>query len=67
MQELYSTPLLDQYSVVVLDDVHERSVNYDVLFRFLKRILILRKDFKVVITSATADTVALSDFFTIQR
>lgn len=67
VQELYSDPLLDQYSIVILDDVHERSVNYDILFSFLKRILSLRKDFKVVITSATADTQTIFDFFTFNR
>jgi len=67
VQELYSNPLLDQYSVVILDDVHERSVNYDILFSFLKRILTLRKDFRVIITSATADTQAIADFFAFKR
>jgi ATP-dependent RNA helicase DDX35 len=53
VQELYGSPLLDEYSVVILDDVHERSVSYDILFSFLKRILRLRPEFKVIITSAT--------------
>lgn len=59
---------MDDYSIIVLDDVHERSVNYDILFSFLKRILTLRKnDFKVIITSATADTETISNFFTLQK
>lgn len=57
VQELYSSPLLEEYSIVILDDVHERSVSYDILFSFLKRILNKRRnDFKVIVTSATADT-----------
>jgi HrpA-like RNA helicase len=33
----------------------------------LKRILTLRKDLKLIITSATADTEAITNFFTIRR
>ena len=63
VQELYSSPLLEEYSVIVLDDVHERSISYDILFSFLKRILKKRKDLKVVITSATADDASIRNFF----
>jgi HrpA-like RNA helicase len=43
-------------------------VSYDILFSFLKRILTLRKnDFKVIVTSATADTQTIADFFTIRK
>ena len=63
VQELYSNPLLEEYSVIVLDDVHERSISYDILFSFLKRILKKRKDLKVVITSATADDASIRNFF----
>jgi len=63
VQELYSSPLLDQYSVIVLDDIHERTINYDILFSFLKRILQHRKDLKIVITSATVDTNSIVSFF----
>ena len=47
--------------------MHERSVNYDILFSFLKRILLKRKDFKVIVTSATADIETISDFFTTKK
>jgi HrpA-like RNA helicase len=63
VQELYSSPLLEQYSVIVLDDIHERTINYDILFSFLKRILQHRKDLKIVITSATVDTNSIVSFF----
>lgn len=50
-----------------MDDVHERSINYDILFSFLKRILKIRKNFKVIITSATIDNESLMNFFTINK
>ena len=53
--------------MIVLDDVHERSINYDVLFSFLKRILQRRQDLKVVITSATIDNEAIAAFFAVSR
>lgn len=67
VQELYSSPLLQEYSVIVLDDVHERSVNYDLLFSFLKRIIQRRTDLKVVVTSATIDNESLAAFFSLRR
>jgi HrpA-like RNA helicase len=63
VQKLYSDPLLDEFSVIVLDDVHERSINYEILFGFLKIILIKRKNLKVVITSATLDDKSIKAFF----
>jgi HrpA-like RNA helicase len=63
VQELYSSPLLDDYSVIILDDIHERTISYDILFSFLKRILQRRQDLKIVITSATVDTNAIVSFF----
>lgn len=54
--------------MVILDDVHERSVSYDILFSFLKRILNKRKEnFKVIVTSATADTQGIADFFSVRK
>lgn len=48
-------PLLSRYSVVMIDDVHERSVSTDMLLGVLKKILLKRKEFRVVISSATMD------------
>lgn len=56
VQELYQDPLLSRYSVIMLDDIHEKSINYEILFGFMKKILHLRKkDFKVILTSATTE------------
>ena len=47
----------------MLDDIHERSINYEILFGFLKIILIKRKDLKVIITSATVENKSIQAFF----
>jgi len=56
-------PNLSSYSVVMLDEAHERSVNTDALFGILKCLLQRRLDLKVVVTSATLDCEKFSQYF----
>jgi pre-mRNA-splicing factor ATP-dependent RNA helicase DHX15/PRP43 len=44
---------LKRYSMIIIDEAHERTVNTDVLLGLLKRMLVVRKALKVVIMSAT--------------
>ena len=61
--ELHDDRLFRQYDTLILDEAHERSLNIDFLLGYLKRVLARRRDFKLVITSATANTEELSGFF----
>lgn len=63
LSELKRDRLLRHYSAIIIDEAHERSLNIDMLLGFLKRILEVRKDLKVVISSATIDTGLFSGFF----
>ena len=71
LQELMRDPWLKSYSVVVVDEVHERSVNVDLILGFLRRIITGEaqgngrqgKSLKIVVMSATADTESLINFF----
>ncbi|KAB8664826.1 hypothetical protein FH972_026250 [Carpinus fangiana] len=69
LQELLADPLLTQYSAIIVDEVHERSINVDLVLGFVKRMIekgSKRKGagkLKSVIMSATADVEALRNFF----
>ncbi|GKE70314.1 pre-mRNA-splicing factor ATP-dependent RNA helicase DEAH7, partial [Tanacetum coccineum] len=44
---------LDKYCVIVMDEAHARSLSIDVLFGILKKVVARRRDFKLIVTSAT--------------
>ena len=63
LQELKLDPWLSKYSVIMVDEAHERSLNIDFILGLLKRILQERQDFKVIISSATINTDMFSMYF----
>jgi len=63
LQEMKLDPWMSKYSVIMVDEAHERSLNIDFVLGLLKRILVERKDFKVIISSATMNAEAFSSYF----
>ncbi|WFD47528.1 RNA helicase [Malassezia furfur] len=54
---------VSQYSVIMLDEAHERTIATDVLFGLLKKALGRRPDLKLIVTSATLDAAKFSEYF----
>jgi ATP-dependent helicase HrpA len=63
LEELRSDPLLKKYSIIIVDEAHERSLNIDFILGLLKEIINERKELKVVISSATINAKMFSDYF----
>ena len=63
LQEMKLDPWLSKYSVIMVDEAHERSLNIDFVLGLLKRVLAERKEFKVIVSSATLNAEAFSDYF----
>ena len=63
LREAITDPLLKQYDVIILDEVHERTLNTDVILGMIKEIFFYRTDLKLVVMSATLDATAFQVSF----
>ncbi|XP_038548220.1 ATP-dependent DNA/RNA helicase DHX36 [Micropterus salmoides] len=63
LQWLRSDPFLSSISHLVLDEIHERNLQSDVLLVIVKDLLNLRDDLKVILMSATLNAEKFSRYF----
>ncbi|XP_041368249.1 pre-mRNA-splicing factor ATP-dependent RNA helicase DHX16-like [Gigantopelta aegis] len=63
LREFLAEPDLASYSVLIIDEAHERTLHTDILFGLVKDITRFRPDLKLLISSATLDAQKFSEFF----
>ncbi|CAN8231777.1 unnamed protein product [Cochlearia groenlandica] len=63
LRELLTEPKLDSYSVVMIDEAHERTLSTDILFALVKDVTKIRPDLRLIISSATLEAKKFSQYF----
>lgn len=63
LDELKEDPILSKYCCLVIDEAHERTISIDVILGLIKTLLKKRKDFKIIVTSASMDTNLFKKYF----
>ncbi|KAF4594015.1 DEAH-box ATP-dependent RNA helicase prp43 [Pleurotus pulmonarius] len=65
LREAMSDHSLRQYSTIILDEVHERTLATDILMGLLKAVAKRRADLKIIIMSATLNAVKFQEYFSL--
>ena len=63
IMKILGDPILEDYHCIILDEVHERNVQIDLLLYLLKNIMEKRPEFRVILMSATVDSGIYEKYF----
>mmetsp|Transcript_15244 Transcript_15244/g.32017 ORF Transcript_15244/g.32017 Transcript_15244/m.32017 type:complete len:1035 (+) Transcript_15244:77-3181(+) len=63
LRSFLNEPDMASYSVMIVDEAHERTLHTDVLFGLVKDVARFREDLKLIISSATLDAEKFSEYF----
>ena len=62
IRELLINPKLKNYSVLIIDEAHERSSNTDIILSLIKNQIIMKLELKIILMSATINAEKFSKF-----
>jgi len=63
MQEVMLDPYLSKYSVIMVDEAHERHLETDIILGLLKKIQKKRNGFRIIVSSATLEAEEMKEFY----
>lgn len=63
LREALLDPLFSKYSVIMIDEAHERSLSSDILLGLLKKVQKQRPELKIIVSSATIEAEKIAEFF----
>lgn len=61
-RKLIQDPFLEDVDLVILDEFHERSIHADLALAFLREVMTVRDDLRIVVMSATLDAAPIAQF-----
>ncbi|KAK4188054.1 P-loop containing nucleoside triphosphate hydrolase protein [Podospora australis] len=63
LREMVTSPTLEGYNAIVIDEAHERTVHTDILLALIKDLTRARPELKLIISSATMNAEKFSAYF----